>query len=67
MSKLSDIEGIGEAYSAKLEEAGIHSLEALLNAGSERKGRKELAENTDVSDKLILNWHSADRIICMLK
>lgn len=31
-------------------------MEALLNAGSERKGCKELAENTDVSDKLILNW-----------
>ena len=56
MSKLSDIEGIGEVYSAKLEEAGITTLEHLLEAGSERKGRKEIAENSGISDKLVLNW-----------
>lgn len=30
MSKLSEIEGIGAAYSAKLEEIGISTLDALL-------------------------------------
>jgi len=56
MSKLSDIEGIGAVYSAKLEEVGISTLEKLLEAGSEKKGRKEIAEKTGVSEKLILNW-----------
>ena len=56
MSKLSDIEGIGAAYSSKLEEIGINTLEALLNAGSEKKGRKEIADNTGISEKLVLNW-----------
>ena len=56
MAKLSDIEGIGEAYSGKLEAAGISSLENLLSAACEKKGRKELAEKTGISEKLILNW-----------
>jgi len=56
MSKLSDIEGIGAVYSAKLEEAGITTLEHLLEAGSEKKGRKEIAENAGISEKLVLNW-----------
>jgi len=56
MSKLSEIEGIGEAYSVKLEEAGITSLEKLLEMGSEKKGRKEIAEKSGVSEKLILGW-----------
>ena len=56
MAKLSDIEGIGEAYSGKLEAAGISSLENLLSSACEKKGRKELAEKTGISEKLILNW-----------
>ena len=56
MAKLADIEGIGEVYSKKLEEIGIDSIEKLLEAGSERKGRKEIAEKTGISDKLILDW-----------
>jgi predicted flap endonuclease-1-like 5' DNA nuclease len=56
MSKLLDIEGIGAAYSSKLEAIGIHSLEALLVAGSEKSGRKAIAEKTSISEKLILDW-----------
>lgn len=56
MAKLSEIEGIGEAYSAKLEKAGITSLENLLKTCCSKKGRKETAEKTDISEKLILNW-----------
>ncbi len=56
MAKLSEIEGIGEAYSTKLEEAGITSLENLLETCCEKKGRKELAEKSGVSEKLILGW-----------
>ena len=56
MSKLSEIEGIGEAYSVKLEAAGITSLEKLLEIGCEKKGRKEIAEKSGISEKLILGW-----------
>ncbi len=56
MAKLSDIEGIGEAYSAKLTEAGITSLEKLLELCCDKKGRKQIAESTGISEKLILNW-----------
>jgi len=56
MSKLSDIEGIGEAYSVKLEDAGITSLENLLDTGCEKKARKEISEKSGISEKLILSW-----------
>jgi len=56
MTKLLDIEGIGDVYAAKLTEAGIRSVEALLKAGSTPKGRKELAEKTGISGDLILEW-----------
>ena len=56
MTKLSEIEGIGEVYSKKLEEGGISSIEQLLEAGSERKGRQDIANKCDISEKLVLNW-----------
>jgi len=56
MPKLSVIEGIGEVYEAKLNEVGIKSTEALLEKGSTKKGRVELAEQTGVSEKLVLTW-----------
>ncbi len=56
MSKLSDIEGIGEAYSSKLKESGITSLENLLTTCCEKKGRKEIAGKSGISEKLILSW-----------
>ncbi len=56
MAKLTEIEGIGESYAAKLKEAGITSLENLLTTGCEKKGRKEIAEKSGINEKLILNW-----------
>ncbi|MCV6613721.1 MAG: DUF4332 domain-containing protein [Cellvibrionaceae bacterium] len=56
MSKLSDIEGIGEAYAGKLEAAGVTSLEDLLVKCAEKKDRKALAEAADISEKRILGW-----------
>lgn len=56
MSKLSTIEGIGEKYSETLENAGVKSVEHLLKEGATRNGRKALAEKTNLSEKLILNW-----------
>ena len=56
MTKLSKIEGIGASYSAKLEEAGITSQADLLKRCCEKKGRKEIAETSGISEKLVLNW-----------
>ncbi|MDD4343248.1 MAG: DUF4332 domain-containing protein [Eubacteriales bacterium] len=56
MAKLTVIEGIGEAYEVKLKEAGIGSIEKLLAACTTKKGRKDLAEKAEVSEKLILKW-----------
>ena len=56
MAKLVEIEGIGEAYAAKLAEQGITTGEALLAAGRTAKGREQLAEATGISRKLILEW-----------
>ena len=56
MSKLSMIEGIGEAYENKLKEAGIRSVEKLLDFCGEKKNRDDLAKKTGISEKLILTW-----------
>jgi predicted RecB family nuclease len=56
MAKLITVEGIGEVYTRKLEEAGIATTEALLEAGKTPKSRKEIAAKTGISDKLILEW-----------
>ena len=56
MTKLQTIEGIGGAYAEKLEQAGVASLEALLEQGKTPKGRADLAEKTGISGKLVLKW-----------
>ena len=53
---ISEIEGIGEGYAAKLATAGVKTIENLLETGATSKGRDVLAEATGVSGKLILKW-----------
>ncbi|MDH3637960.1 MAG: DUF4332 domain-containing protein [Gammaproteobacteria bacterium] len=48
------IEGIGPAYGAKLRAVGCVSPARLLKAGATRKGRKEVAEKSGVSESIIL-------------
>jgi len=54
--KIEEIEGIGPAYAAKLGEHGIKTTDDYLSACADAKGRKEMAEKTGISDKLILRW-----------
>lgn len=54
--KIIDIEGVGDAYAVKLNEAGIKTVDDLLERCITPKGRKELAEATGISSKLILKW-----------
>ncbi len=56
MARLSSIEGIGEVYATKLKEAGVGSVEKLLEVGATARGRKELAQKTGLSEAQILNW-----------
>lgn len=56
MARIINVEGIGPVYAEKLRAVGISSTEALLEAGATPKGRKELAEKTEISGKLILEW-----------
>ncbi|NLV73121.1 MAG: DUF4332 domain-containing protein [Chloroflexi bacterium] len=56
MAKVIDVEGIGPKYAAKLQEAGIYTTDALLQAGATANGRKQLADKTGISAKLILEW-----------
>jgi len=56
MSKLSDIEGIGEKYANKLKEAGVTTIENLLEKCCSKKGRSELAGKTGIKEKMILIW-----------
>lgn len=56
MPKLENVEGIGEVYGAKLREAGIGSIRALLKKGSTPQGRREIEEKSDISGKRILTW-----------
>jgi predicted flap endonuclease-1-like 5' DNA nuclease len=56
MTKLAEIEGVGEAYAKKLGALGISTTEALLDKGASPKGRKEIAEKSGISEKLVLKW-----------
>jgi predicted flap endonuclease-1-like 5' DNA nuclease len=56
MATIADIEGVGESYAAKLKEAGVGTVEALLKEGATPAGRKALADKTGISDKLLLKW-----------
>ena len=54
--KIIDIEGIGPVYAEKLLAAGINTDTELLEKCRKPAGRKELAETTGISEKLILTW-----------
>ena len=54
--KIIDIEGVGEVYTEKLVAEGINKVSELLEKCAAPKGRKELAEKTGISEKLILRW-----------
>ena len=56
MTKLTTIEGIGPAYAKTMKESGINTVDVLLNAGSTKKGRQQIAEKTGLAEKVILRW-----------
>ncbi|MBK9343766.1 MAG: DUF4332 domain-containing protein [Dehalococcoidia bacterium] len=56
MTKIIEIEGIGEKYAAALEGAGIATVEALLDTAGSASDRQALAEKTGVTPQRVLEW-----------
>ncbi|GAA0880079.1 hypothetical protein GCM10009119_30490 [Algoriphagus jejuensis] len=57
MSKtITMIEGIGEVFKGKLAEAGITSVEGLLEKGGAKSGRKSIAASSGIDEGKILDW-----------
>lgn len=54
--KIIDVEGIGDVYAKKLKDAGIDTVDELLEKCAKPAGRKALEEQTGISGKLILTW-----------
>ena len=57
MSKtITMIEGIGEVFKGKLAEAGVTTVEGLLEKGATKAGRKAIAEGSGIDEGKILDW-----------
>lgn len=57
MSKsITMIEGIGEVFKGKLAEAGVTSVEGLLEKGATKAGRKSIADASGIDEGKILDW-----------
>lgn len=56
MADISAIEGIGPAFEAKLDAAGVKSVEKLLEVGATSAGREELEGKTGIDSKKLLEW-----------
>lgn len=54
--KIQEIEGVSGEHGQKLSEAGVATVESLLDKGSKRRSRQQLAETTGISETLILQW-----------
>jgi predicted flap endonuclease-1-like 5' DNA nuclease len=54
--KIEDVEGIGPVFAGKLREAGIESVEELLEKGASRAGRTAIADATGIEAGKILEW-----------
>jgi len=55
MSKaIETIEGIGPTFGATLREAGIKTVDDLLDAACDKKGRAKLAEKTSITEARLL-------------
>jgi predicted flap endonuclease-1-like 5' DNA nuclease len=54
--RIEEVEGIGPAYAAKLQTAGVKSTDDLLERGAKPAGRKSLEAATGIDHALILEW-----------
>ena len=56
MIRLKGIEGLEKEHYNRLKEAGIFSVEALLDKGSSPEGRSELAKSSGIAEEQLLRW-----------
>ena len=56
MARIVDVEGVGPHYAAKLNAIGVATTERLLKVAFHAQGRKDLAEQAAIPEKLILEW-----------
>ncbi|MGD2112526.1 MAG: DUF4332 domain-containing protein [Gammaproteobacteria bacterium] len=54
--KIEEIEGIGPAFAAKLQPAGIKTTDDLLQLCCDAPGRKATAEKTGLKEAQLLKW-----------
>lgn len=54
--RIQDIEGIGPKYGETLSAIGLNTTAKLLEVGATARGRAEIAEKTQINEKLILKW-----------
>jgi predicted flap endonuclease-1-like 5' DNA nuclease len=54
--KIEKIEGVGPKFASKLDKVGIRNTKQLLDKAATRKGRKDLAKESSIEEKLILKW-----------
>lgn len=56
MASIDAIEGIGLRYATALRKHGVRTTERLLKVGATKRGRRELAEQTKIPLKRVLEW-----------
>lgn len=56
MAKLTTIEGIGPAIEAKLNAAGIKSVDGLLKACGDKNGRRAISQRTNIEEAKLLRF-----------
>jgi len=56
MANVKDIEGIGPVLGGKLEKAGIVTVESLLENGTTRTGRANIAKETGIPESQVLTF-----------
>lgn len=54
--KIQDVEGIGATFAEKLSAAGVATTDDLLDRGATAAGRDRLAEETGISERMLLEW-----------
>lgn len=54
--RIENIEGIGPSIGAALRDAGVNSVDKLLELCCDKKGRAALASKTQISETRILKW-----------
>lgn len=54
--KILEVEGIGPSHAGKLESAGVRTTDDLLDRARTPTGRRNLAQQTKLSEKLVLRW-----------